>query len=99
MIPPMTTPGTPPHNALTGAAPQAVQPSQSGRGSPSNIPALLASTIGHAALLSDTPEKWASTIAMLRQNGVDPHGYADFEKGRTAAMAAAGTPAPEQEAD
>jgi hypothetical protein len=94
----MTPPGNPSRNALIVAAPTPVQASQSGRTHP-NLPALLANTIGHAALLSDTPEKWASTIAMLRQNGVDPQGYADFAKGRPAAMAAAGTPAPEQEAD
>jgi len=58
------------------------------------MPVLLASAIGHAALLSDTPAKWASTIAMLRQHGVDPEGYENFEKGRPAAIAAAGTPAP-----
>jgi hypothetical protein len=41
-------------------------------------------------MLADTPEKWASTIAMLKRNGVDPEGFEDFEKGRPAAMAAAG---------
>jgi hypothetical protein len=51
---------------------------------------LLANAIGHAASLSDTPEKWEATIAMLKQNGVDPSGFEDFKKGRPAAMAAAG---------
>ncbi|MGO9171973.1 MAG: hypothetical protein ACLP7P_08425 [Rhodomicrobium sp.] len=58
--------------------------------SPLNLSVLLAIVISHAALLSDTPDKWASTIAVLRQNGVDPRGYEDFEKGRPAAMEAAG---------
>lgn len=82
-----TAPSIPPRNALLASAPQAAQqPSQ-----PSvNLQGLLANAIGHAALLSDTPERWESTIAMLKQNGVDPHGFEDFEKGRTAAMAAAG---------
>jgi hypothetical protein len=87
MTPDMLTPGIEPRNALIeAAAPPALAPSRAAL----NVPALLASTIGHAALLSDTPEKWASTIAMLRQNGVDPEHFADFEKGRPAAMAAAG---------
>jgi hypothetical protein len=51
---------------------------------------LLRSTIGHAAVLSDTPEKWAATIDLLKQHGVDPGGYEDFEKGRSAAIAASG---------
>jgi hypothetical protein len=63
------------------------------------MPVLLASTIGHAALLSDTPSKWASTLAMLKRHGVDPEGYEDFDKGRPAAMAAAGTPAPADETE
>ena len=51
---------------------------------------LLRSAIGHAAVLSDTPEKWAATIDLLKQHGVDPGGYEDFEKGRSAAIAASG---------
>jgi hypothetical protein len=51
---------------------------------------LLRSTIGHAAVLSDTPEKWAATIDLLKQHGVDPVGYEDFEEGRSAAIAASG---------
>jgi hypothetical protein len=51
---------------------------------------LLRSAIGHAAALSDTPEKWAATIDLLRQHGVDPVGFEDFEKGRLAAIAASG---------
>ena len=51
---------------------------------------LLRSAIGHAAVLSDTPEKWAATIDLLKQHGVDPVGFEDFEKGRSAAIAASG---------
>ena len=51
---------------------------------------LLRSAIGHAAVLSDTPEKWAATIDLLKQHGVDPGSYEDFEKGRSAAIAASG---------
>jgi hypothetical protein len=92
----MPAPGLLSRNALLGAVtPPAPAPSAQGR-TPLNMPALLASTIGHAALLSDTPEKWASTIAMLKQNGVDPEHYTDFEKGRPAAMAAAGLRGPER---
>jgi hypothetical protein len=84
-------------NALIApAVPQAPALQSPGR-APLNTQALLASTIGHAALLSDTPEKWASTVAMLRQNGVDPEHYVDFEKGRPAAMAAAGISGLERE--
>ena len=60
---------------------------------------VLAKTIGHAALLSDTPAKWASTIEMLRRNGIDPHGYEPFESGRPAAIAAAGYRAPSSRVD
>ncbi len=79
---------TPIRNALAAALPAAV----SGRASalPSPAAVLLARAIGHAAALSDTPEKWASTIEMLRRNGVDPEGYESFEKGRPAALAASG---------
>lgn len=86
----------PPRNALLGAAPQPAQPASR---TPANLPGLLASTIGHAAFLSDTPAKWDSTIAMLKQNGVDPQGFEDFENGRLAAMAAAGTPAPQEQSE
>jgi len=86
-------------NALIAPAVQQAPASQSPGRAPLNTQALLASTIGHAALLSDTPEKWATTIAMLRQNGVDPEHYADFEEGRPAAMAAAGISGPEREAE
>jgi hypothetical protein len=97
MTPNMLAPGFQSRNALIApAAPQAPA-SQSPCRAPLNTQALLASTIGHAALLSDTPEKWASTIAVLRQNGVDPEHYVDFEKGRPAAMAAAGVPGLERE--
>jgi hypothetical protein len=95
MIDSMPPAGAQPRNALVAPLRQDIAAAQSKRGTPSNLPALLATTIGHTALLSDTPEKWASTIAMLRQNGVDPEGYADFDKGRSAAMAAAGIKPPE----
>jgi len=48
---------------------------------------ILSNAIGHAALLSDTPEKWDATLAMLRANGIDPKGYEDFDKGRALAIA------------
>jgi hypothetical protein len=87
-----------PRNALLALTSQPVAPIQPQPRASSNVPALLASTIGHAAMLSDTPAKWASTIAMLRQNGVDPHGFEDFEKGRPAAIAAAGMQMPQDDA-
>ena len=71
-------PSVQPRNALLAAAPQAAQPASRAH---ANLPGLLASAIGHAAVLSDTPAKWESTIAMLKQNGVDPNGFEDFEKG------------------
>ncbi len=79
----LMAPGTPPAKSTQSAARTAPRA------------ALLANTIGHAAVLSDTPEKWASTIAMLRQNGVDPEGYEDFENGRPAAISAAGVSIPQ----
>ncbi|MGC2629696.1 MAG: hypothetical protein WA265_07030 [Rhodomicrobium sp.] len=97
MTPYPTSPALQPRNALIATVPQGAPLNQPAP--PSNLPALLASTIGHAALLSDTPAKWASTVAMLKQNGVDPHGYEDFDKGRPAAMAAAGTQAPEEDSE
>ncbi len=51
---------------------------------------LLSNVIGHAAVLSDTPEKWATTIDLLKQLGVDPAGYEDFGKGRKLAIAESG---------
>jgi hypothetical protein len=57
---------------------------------------LLRSTIGHAAVLSDTPEKWAATLALLKGHGVNPEGYEDFDKGRSLAISASGV-APEPE--
>ncbi len=86
----------PPRNALLPASPP---PSRHASRAPVDLHGLLASTIGHAALLSDTPSKWASTLAMLRQNGVDPQGFEDFDKGRPAAIAAAGTEAPQDDTD
>jgi hypothetical protein len=99
MGPNLLAPGIQPRNALIEAGLPLPPAPESAARTPSNMPALLASTIGHAALLSDTPAKWASTIAMLRQNGVDPEHYVDFEKGRPAAMAAAGMSAPKREAE
>ena len=99
MTPNTLAPGILPRNALIGAAAlQAPASEPAGRTAP-NMPVLLANTISHAALLSDTPEKWASTIAMLRRNGVDPEHYADFEKGRPAAIAAAGVTSQEKETE
>jgi hypothetical protein len=74
-----------PQNALlasTARAPTGLPPAAQSQ--------LLRSAIGHAAVLSDTPEKWAATIGMLKQHGVDPAGFEDFEKGRPAAIAASG---------
>ncbi len=86
----------PPRNALLAVAPQSAEPAPR----PSiDLSGLLANAIGHAALLSDTPEKWESTIAMFKQNGVDPHGFEDFEKGRQAAMTAAGVAAPREQGE
>ena len=76
-----------PRNALLPAAPADPRPATL----PPDVQSqLLRSAIGHAALLSDTPEKWAATISLLQQHGVDPAGYVDFEKGRLAAIAASG---------
>ncbi len=99
MTPNFAAPAIQPRNALIATVPQAAPLYQPAPRAPSNLPALLASTIGHAAMLSDTPAKWASTVAMLRQNGVDPLGYEDFNKGRPAAMAAAGTEPPQEESE
>jgi hypothetical protein len=79
-------------NALAPAALNPYQPSQQqGQNIQPGVPAAwLASAIGHAAVLSDTPEKWASTIALLKQRGIDPKGYETFDKGRTLAIAASG---------
>src|SRR5262245_54003788 len=65
MTPNMLAPDIQPRNALIEPATPQAPASQSPRRTALNMPALLASTIGHAAFLSDTPEKWASTIAML----------------------------------
>jgi hypothetical protein len=90
------TVSVPQRNALLAGLEQSAQPAPR----PSiALSGLLANAIGHAALLSDTPEKWESTIAMLKQNGVDPHGFEDFEKGRPAALAAAGVAAPQEQGE
>jgi hypothetical protein len=99
MTPNMLAPGIEPRNALIATAVPLAPGAQPVRRTALNMPALLANTIGHAALLSDTPERWASTIAMLRQNGVDPEHYVDFEKGRPAALAAAGIHSAEREVE
>jgi hypothetical protein len=97
-MPPFSAdPAVAPRNALLALAPQPIEPNPPQSRAPLNLHALVAGTIGHAAILSDTPDKWASTIAMLKQNGVDPHGFEDFEKGRPAAIAAAGMPIPQEE--
>jgi hypothetical protein len=72
-----------PQNALLGYAPAARAPAAAQS-------QLLRSAIGHAAVLSDTPEKWAATIDLLKQHGVDPVGFEDFEKGRHLAITASG---------
>lgn len=41
---------------------------------------------GRCAVLSDIPEKWAETLELLKQNGVDPEGFEDFETGRELAI-------------
>ena len=99
MPPVNAAPAIAPRNALLALAPQFVPPIPPQSRAPANLEALLAGTIGHTAILSDTPAKWASTIAMLRQNGVDPHGFEDFEKGRPAAIAAAGMEMPQEEGE
>ena len=76
-----------PQNALLAAAPAPRAPATL---PPAVQDQLLRSAIGHAAVLSDTPEKWAATIDLLKQHGVDPVGYEDFEKGRSAAITASG---------
>ncbi len=86
----------PPRNALLVEAPRSGQPAPR----PSvDLSSLLANAIGHAAMLSDTPAKWESTVAMLKQNGVDPHGFEDFEEGRLAAMLAAGVAIPQEQGE
>jgi hypothetical protein len=84
-----------PRNALLqGALPSRHAPSPR---APNLAAAIIANAIAHAAMLSDTPEKWAATLDMLRRNGIDPSGYDDFKKGRALAMASAGGTAPEME--
>jgi hypothetical protein len=96
MMPGSAAVSVPPRNALLAGAPQGAQPAPR----PSiDLSGLLANAIGHAALLSDTPAKWETTIAMLKQSGVDPHGFEDFEKGRPAAIAAAGVAAPREQGE
>lgn len=87
---------SPLQNALLGSA--RTQPRTEPRLSLSHVAQakLLRSTIGRAAVLSDTPEKWASTVALLKEHGVNPEGYEDFDKGRPLAISASGA-APEPE--
>ena len=77
-----------PRNALLGRHYAA----HAGRGSlaPASQSQLLRVMIGRAAVLSDTPEKWAETVELLKRHGVDPVGFEDFEEGRPAAIAASG---------
>lgn len=84
-------PSARPNNALLGR----VRSHSPAHRAPRQLPPaaqahLLRSAIGHAAVLSDTPEKWAATIALLKQHGVDPSGYDDFDTGRPLAIAASG---------
>ncbi len=91
--------GAEPRNALAGGA-QHHSPARRGphRLSPAFQAQLLRSAIGHAAVLSDTPEKWAATLALLKQHGVDATGYDDFDTGRPLAIAASGVaPLPDSE--
>ena len=80
-----------PQNALLASVPAARAPAGL---SPTAQGQLLRSAIRHAAVLSDTPEKWAATIDLLKQNGVDPAGYEDFDKGRPLAITASGVAPP-----
>jgi hypothetical protein len=83
--------GTEPSDRLAGGAQSHFSARRrAGCLSPAAQAQLLRGAIGHAAVLSDTPEKWAATVALLKQHGVDPAGYDDFEKGRALAIAASG---------
>lgn len=53
-----------------------------------DVPHFLGEMIARAAELSDSPEKWAKTLVIIRRNGVDPAGYEDFENGRLAIISA-----------
>jgi hypothetical protein len=80
-----------PRNALLGRTRNHSQShGASAHLSPAAQAQLLRCAIGHAAVLSDTPEKWAATIVLLKQHGVDPTGYDDFDKGRPLAIEASG---------
>ena len=69
MTPSSAAPSIPARNALIAGVPQSPRPAPR---MPQNVSGLLASTIGHAALLSDTPSKWASTIDMLSRTASIP---------------------------
>ena len=43
--------------------------------------------IGNLALLADTPEKWAQTLQVAQQHGLNTQGYEDFDTGRRIALA------------
>jgi hypothetical protein len=96
MTPYSNAPAASPRNALIIMQPAQAQPATPS--APPRAAVLLANAIGHAAVLSDTPEKWAGTIAMLRKNGIDTQGYEDFQKGRPAAISASCLAAPKNEA-
>jgi hypothetical protein len=50
----------------------------------------IAALIGRAAVLSDTPEKWAELIGILKHYGLDTLGFDDFKYGRPRVLAMAG---------
>ena len=50
---------------------------------------LLSAMIARAAVLSDTPGKWAETLLVFKRLGVDPAGYEDFDNGRKAVIESA----------
>jgi hypothetical protein len=81
-----------PVNALAPATPQSAPVQQQGVQGSDMARTVLRNLISHSALLSDTPEKWDATLAMMRNSGIDPSGFEDFEKGRARAVAAAGFP-------
>ena len=74
-------------NALAPATPQSAPVQQQSVQGPDMARMVLRNLISHSALLSDTPEKWDATLAVMRNSGIDPSGFEDFEKGRARAMA------------
>lgn len=85
----------PQRNSLIPDVAVLAQPAPNSPAAHPNVPAAwLANAIDHAAVLSDTPDKWAQTVGLLKRIGIDPDGFEDFHKGRTAAMAATGMLSP-----